>query len=207
MELNRPENYIAEIRQILAAARQKAYAAVNTAMIEAYWLIGKRIVEEEQNGKERAEYGKEIIKSLSATLQAEFGKGFSLTNLKNIRKFYVMFPELPIGQSLSDQLPSTKSQTVSDFSQKQNWGSALSKLSWSHFERILRVENKQARTYYLKEATEQNWSVRTLDRNISTLYYQRLLSSQKKDLVQKEMAGNTSSFQQRSDEFIKTRQC
>ncbi len=101
MELNNTLAYIQEIKQILALARQKAYSAVNTAMVEAYWHVGKRIVEEEQNGEDRAAYGKEIVKTLSIELNKEFGKGYSVTNLQNFRKFYQMFSELPIEQTAS----------------------------------------------------------------------------------------------------------
>jgi predicted nuclease of restriction endonuclease-like (RecB) superfamily len=191
MELNSGVSYILEIKQILAEARQNAYSAVNSAMVEAYWLIGKRIVEEEQTGNDRAAYGKEILQSLSVELNKEFGKGFSVTNLQNFRKFYLIFSGLEIEQTLSANLHQQKQQTLS------------AKLSWSHYERLIRVENEQARTYYLHEAAEQNWSVRTLDRNISTLYFQRLLSSQKKELVQQEMEENTTVFQQSADNFIK----
>ncbi len=191
MQLNREANFIQEVKQILAQARQKAYSAVNTAMLEAYWDVGKRIVEQEQSGEQRANYGEEVLKSLSKELTQEFGKGFSLTNLKNIRKFYMVFSQGEKGQTLSDQFISPIGQT----------GSA--QLTWSHFERLMRVENELARNYYLKEAAEQNWSVRTLDRNISTLYYQRLISSQKKKLVTEEMEEKTAERKQNVDEFIK----
>jgi predicted nuclease of restriction endonuclease-like (RecB) superfamily len=217
MELNKAAGYIQEINQILAKARQKAYAAVNVAMVEAYWLVGKRIVAEEQNGKDRADYGKEILRTLSAELNAEFGKGYSVTNLKNFRKFYLLFNDIEKGQTLSDflnkpiqQTLSAKSdtkreigQTVSGFSKDVIWQAAFAKLSWSHFERLIRVENEDARRYYLIEAAQQNWSVRTLDRNISTLYYHRLISSQKKEIVKQEMLDNTANSENRPDDFIK----
>lgn len=171
--------YIVEIKQILAQARQKSYQAVNSAMVEAYWLIGKRIVEEEQNGKERADYGKEIIKNISDEMTREFGKGFSKRTIWEIRQFYTTFPDFSIVRTLSAQL------------------------SWSHFQRIAKVQNEQARIYYLKEAAANNWSVRTLDRNISTLYYQRLLSSQQKEIVINEMLEKTQGFQNNASEFIK----
>lgn len=171
--------YIVEIKQILAQARQKSYQAVNSAMVEAYWLIGKRIVEEEQNGKERADYGKEIIKNISDEMTREFGKGFSKRTIWEIRQFYTTFPDFSIVRTLSAQL------------------------SWSHFQRIAKVQNEQARIYYLKEAAANNWSVRTLDRNISTLYYQRLLSSQQKETVINEMLEKTQDFQNNISEFIK----
>lgn len=172
-------NYIVEIKQILAQARQKSYQAVNSAMVEAYWLIGKRIVEEEQNGKERADYGKEIIKNISEEMTKEFGKGFSKRTVWEIRQFYTTFPEFSIVRTLSAQL------------------------SWSHFQRITKVQDNKARIYYLKEAASQNWSIRTLDRNISTLYYQRLLSSPQKDSVENEMLEKTKDFQNNPYEFIK----
>lgn len=154
--------YIQEIKQILAKARLKTYQAINSTMVEAYWNIGKKIVEEEQQGKERAAYGKEIIKTISLALSTEFGKGFSERNVRNFRRFYITFPELEIWQTLS------------------------AKLQWSHFELIMRISDADAQKYYLKEAAENTWSVRTLDRNISTLYYQRLLSSQNKEIVKEE---------------------
>lgn len=171
--------YIVEIKQILAQARQKSYQAVNSAMVEAYWLIGKRIVEEEQNGKERADYGKEIIKNISEEMTREFGKGFSKRTIWEIRQFYTTFPEFSIVRTLSAQL------------------------SWSHFQRIAKVQNEQARIYYLKEAAANNWSVRTLDRNISTLYYQRLLSSHQQETVLNEALEKTHDFQNNASEFIK----
>lgn len=156
-------SYLLEIKQILSNARQKAYTAVNSAMVEAYWKIGERIVLEEQNGADRAAYGKEIIKNLSVELTNEFGAGFGERNIRNFRQFYLMFQDLEI------------------------WKSVISKLTWTHIQRTLKISNDKARLYYLKEAAENNWSVRTLDRNISTLYYDRLLASQDQSLVKAEM--------------------
>jgi predicted nuclease of restriction endonuclease-like (RecB) superfamily len=219
MELNKPTNYIAEIKEILAQARQKSYAAVNTAMVEAYWLVGKRIVGEEQQGEDRAAYGKEILKTLSTELNAEFGKGFSLTNLQNFRKFYLTFGFWGIEQTASAIFTNQIEQTVSvksvaemekekskskvDESKNLIWRTAFAKLTWSHFERIIRVENEAARNYYLTEAAKQNWSVRTLDRNISTLYYHRLISSQKNELIENEMYEKSAEENQNPDDFIK----
>lgn len=154
--------YIQDIKQILAQARQKSYQAINSAMVEAYWKIGEKIVLEEQQGKDRAEYGKEIIKLASKELTLEFGKGFSPRTLWEIRQFYLCFPQQQIVRTLSAQL------------------------SWSHFQRVLRVNDENARIYYLNEAAQNTWSIRTLDRNISTMYYQRLLSSQNKETIEKE---------------------
>ena len=170
-------NYINEIKTILKNARQKAYTAVNSAMVEAYWEIGRRIVEEEQNGKERAEYGKEILQNLSKELTEEFGKGYSYRTLREIRQFYLMF---------------------SDF---EKWRTVSAKLTWSHFQKVLRVSDEKARIFYLTEAAENMWSVRTLDRNISTLYYDRIVASIDKKIVENEMKEKTKKLQ--AEEFIK----
>ena len=170
-------NYINEIKKILKNARQKAYTAVNSAMVEAYWKIGRRIVEEEQNGKERAEYGKEILQNLSKELTEEFGKGYSYRTLREIRQFYLMF---------------------SDF---EKWRTVSAKLTWSHFQKVLRVSDEKARIFYLTEAAENMWSVRTLDRNISTLYYNRIVASIDKKIVENEMKEKTKKLQ--AEEFIK----
>ena len=196
---NTNANYIVEIKEILSNARKRAYSAVNTAMVEAYWNIGKRIVEEEQEGKDRASYGKEIIKNISEELTKEFGKGFSTTNIKYFRQFYILYPNV-IGHSVSDQLQSNQKQILTDISNSYVY---LQKLSWTHIRQILKIQSKEAQQWYLKEAAEQNWSVRTLDRNISTLYYQRLLSSQEKESVQSEMHEKTNEFQKDSFDFIK----
>ena len=170
-------NYINEIKRILKNARQKVYTAVNSAMVEAYWEIGRRIVEEEQNGKERAEYGKEILQNLSKELTEEFGKGYSYRTLREIRQFYLMF---------------------SDF---EKWRTVSAKLTWSHFQKVLRVSDEKARIFYLTEAAENMWSVRTLDRNISTLYYNRIVASIDKKTVEDEMKEKIKSLQ--TEEFIK----
>ena len=170
------KSFFKDIREILNKARQKSYSAINFAMVEAYWQIGKRIVEEEQAGKERADYGSYLIKGLSKELSIEFGKGFSVANLWNFRQFYLTFP-----------------------SEKKLY-TLRRELSWSHFRLIMRVDNPKAREYYIKEAADQNWSTRQLDRNISTLYYERLLSSSDK----KELLKNEKAFSRHTPmEFIK----
>ncbi|MDR0506781.1 MAG: DUF1016 N-terminal domain-containing protein, partial [Dysgonamonadaceae bacterium] len=119
--------YITDIKQIINSARSKAYIAVNSAMLEAYWLIGKRIVEEEQHGKNRAEYGKEIIKNLSTELQGEFGEGFAERCLREYRQFYLTFNETEFGAQCAPNL------------------------TWSHIRRIMRLTDKNAMQYYLTE--------------------------------------------------------
>ncbi|TKG97321.1 DUF1016 domain-containing protein [Puteibacter caeruleilacunae] len=165
--------FIADVKKILEEARKVSYQAVNTAMVQAYWLIGKRIVEEEQAGKERADYGKYILKTLSKELTQEFGKGFSYANLRNFRQFYLVYAKDP------------KCYTL------------CSKLTWSHNRLVMRVEDSDARRYYLKEAYEQKWSVRTLERNINTFYYQRVLANNDTGIV------HTKNDQQQLRDFIK----
>ena len=169
--------FIQEIRQIITHARQKAYAAINSSMVEAYWQMGKRIVEQEQLGKERANYGTQLLKLLSRELTKEFGKGFSINSLYYFRQFYLAFPE---------KFPTA-------------WGV----LTWSHFKRSLSVTKPEARAWYLKEAAEQMWSYRTLDRNIASQYYERLLLSQHKEHVVAEMQALTLPFEKDRMEFIK----
>ncbi|MBU4267482.1 MAG: hypothetical protein KJ808_01330 [Acidobacteria bacterium] len=125
-------NFYKDIRGILEIARQKAYTSINFAMVEAYWQIGKRIVEEEQNGKDRAAYGEQLIKTLSKNLSGEFGKGFSVANLKNFRQFYLTFPDLKKSYALR------------------------SELSWTHYRLIMRVENPSAREWYVNEAVSES---------------------------------------------------
>lgn len=170
-------HFIQEIKQLITQARTKAYAAINSAMVEAYWQMGKRIVEEEQQGKERADYGAQLLKELSRELTKEFGKGFSVGSLYYYRQFYSTFPEI--------------------------FATPWRILSWSHYKRLMQVSKQEARDWYLKEAQEQMWSYRTLDRNIGSQYYERLLLSHNKGKVKDEMKSLTHSFQQDKLEFIK----
>ena len=200
-----------DLRSIVSKARSKAFAAVNYSLVERNWRIGQRIVEQEQNGASRAEYGKHVIEIASAALTEEFGKGFSETNIMNFKKFYLKFKELTIPQTLSEEFKKQKHQTLSDeFSllpqkgQTQSAQFELRLLPWSHYERLIRVEDKKAREWYAKEAFEQGWSFRTLNRNINTLYYERLLMSKKKQPVVNEMQDKTKAYQQDKLEYIKS---
>ena len=151
----REQRLFADIAQILQSARAKAYRAVNTTMVETYWQMGRRIVEKEQQGKERAGYGEALIVNLSRYLGETFGKGFSVANLWNFRQFYLTFPDF--GQFSTHR---------------------VGNLAWSHIRLIMRLNSEPERRYYLEEASGQNWSVRLLERNIQSGYYRRLLSSQ-----------------------------
>lgn len=200
-----------DLRSIVSKARSKAFAAVNYSLVERNWRIGQRIVEEEQNGASRAEYGKHVIEVASAALTKEFGKGFSETNIMNFKKFYLKFKELTIPQTLSEEFKKQKHQTLSDESsllpqkgQTQPAQFELRLLPWSHYERLIRVEDKKAREWYAKEAFEQGWSYRTLNRNINTLYYERLLMSTQKQPVVDEMKDKTKAYQQDKLEYIKS---
>lgn len=144
-------DFVREIKQIIQEGRSAAYSAVNAAMIGTYWRVGKRIVEEEQGGKERAAYGKALIKTLARELTLEFGDGFSERYLAYFRKFYLTLPDISILQT------------------------RLQNLKWSHILTVLRVDDETARRWYLENASQEMWSVRTLSRNISTQYYERHL--------------------------------
>jgi predicted nuclease of restriction endonuclease-like (RecB) superfamily len=151
------QRFFADITQILQSGRTAAYRAINTVMVETYWRMGQRIVEEEQQGAARAEYGEALIVNLSRYLGESFGKGFSVANLKNFRQFYLTFPDF-------EQLATHR----------------VAKLAWSHIRLIMRLDSEPERRYYLEESSSQNWSVRTLERNIKSGYYRRLLSTQNK---------------------------
>ena len=200
-----------DLHSIVSKARSKAFAAVNYSLVERNWRIGQRIVEQEQNGASRAEYGKHVIEVASAALTEEFGKGFSYTNIANYKRFYLTFNNLQILQTVSEEFKKQKHQTLSDESsllpQKgltQSVQSELRLLPWSHYERLIRVEDRKAREWYAKEAFEQGWSFRTLNRNINTLYYERLLMSKKKQPVVDEMQDKTKAYQQDKLEYIKS---
>ena len=200
-----------DLRSIVSKARSKAFAAVNYSLVERNWRIGQRIVEQEQNGASRAEYGKHVIEIASAALTEEFGKGFSYTNIANYKRFYLTFNNLQILQTVSEEFNNPIQQTLpakSSAPHKEDKAESaqfeLRLLPWSHYERLIRVEDKQAREWYAKEAFNEDWSYRTLNRNINTLYYERLLMSKKKQPVIDEMKEKTKNFQQDKLEYIKS---
>jgi predicted nuclease of restriction endonuclease-like (RecB) superfamily len=152
------------IRQLLQSARLHLAITVNTVMVDTYWKIGQQIVEEEQRGQQRADYGKYLIRELSNRLTEEFGDGFSQQSLRNFRLLYLTF---------------------------QIRSALRSELSWTHYKMIMRVENEKARAFYVNEAAENHWSTRTLERQIGSFYYERLLSSSDKTPVLEESRKNT----------------
>jgi predicted nuclease of restriction endonuclease-like (RecB) superfamily len=144
------------IAAILQTARLKSYRAINHAMIEAYWCIGQQIVEEEQQGKHRAEYGAKLLPYLSKKLQTEFGKGFNASNLAYMKQFYLTFP---------------------------NFHALRGNLTWTHYRLLLKVSNEKARAFYINESIDNQWNTRALERNINSFYYERILSSNNQALV------------------------
>ena len=175
------ENILIDVQNIIETSQRQAYHTIDTILSQRNWLIGYRIAEEELKGENRAEYGANVIKQLSRELTKVYGKGFTKTNLYNFYSFYKCFPE--IFHSLSGKSPRV--------------------LSWTHYRCLIQVKDEKARRWYEKEAYEQTWSVRTLQRNINTQYYYRMLQSQNQTLVEKEMQDKTSAFQNDKLEFIK----
>lgn len=161
-----------DMRKIIEGSQKTAHQAVNTILVQRNWLIGYRIASEELNGEDRADYGAEVIKKLSFELTKEFGKGYTKSNLYSFYSFYKTYPEI-------FQTPSGKSAIL---------------LSWSHYNVLLQVKDKIARDWYEKEAYEQTWSVRTLQRNISSQYYYRMLQTQNRNRVENEMKQLTADF-------------
>jgi len=164
-------DFYSDISELLKQARNVAYKTVNTVMVRTYWQIGKRIVEQEQSGQYRANYGDYLITNLSRHLSNTIGKGFSEANLWNIRQFYLVFPDL------------------NQFSTH-----CVENLTWTNIRLIMRLDNKAEREYYIKESSEQNWSSRLLERNIKTGYYRRLLSTQQKDITISNSNANSEKY-------------
>ncbi|MFZ3091882.1 MAG: PDDEXK nuclease domain-containing protein [Nitrospirota bacterium] len=148
------------VKEILETARSSAYRAVNFAMVQAYWHIGREIVEGEQLGKQRAEYGAAIVEELSKRLTAEYGQGFNKTNLWYMKQFYLAF---------------------------KNLHALRGELTWTHYRLLLKVEKEEVRQFYLNECVQSNWSTRQMERQINSFYYERLLSSRDKKAVKKEI--------------------
>ena len=167
---------VSAIAQQIEQARGQVRQAVNTAMVKSYWEIGRLIVEHEQQGSSRAEYGKQQLQQLSHQLTERVGKGFDVTNLRNMRRFYQAFP---IRETVSLEL------------------------SWSHYNLLSKVDSPSARAWYQQEAEQHSWSVRALERQINTLYYERLLASQNKALVEQEAKDNTQPLAETAKDYLR----
>jgi len=191
------------IADIIAQARRQSYCAVNSAMVEAYWQIGRMIVEEEQQGKERAEYGITLIKNLANRLTKDFGRGFSEQSLRNFRQFYLCFPIRSAPRSELEQPIANAADKEQLDSSEAIRSAPRSELTWTHYRLLIRVQNPKARAYYLKEAAEQNWSSRALERQINSFYYERLLASREQEPVIDEMRQQTAPLVDRPEDFIK----
>ena len=180
------KDFYNSIRNILLQAREQISYTVNVAMVQAYWHIGKNIIEEEQAGKRRAEYGQKLIEALSKKLSKEFGKGFDPSNLMRMRQFYLLFPKSATLRHQSGK-KSTLRRSGTKIAGKQQILAALRReLSWTHYKLLLRVENSGAREWYMNESADCGWSTRALERQINSFYYERLLASKSKAPVRRE---------------------
>jgi predicted nuclease of restriction endonuclease-like (RecB) superfamily/predicted GNAT family N-acyltransferase len=185
-----------QVVELLQYARQQVLRTVNSTMTITYFEIGRMIVEEEQNGKDRAEYGKQLLKGLSQQLTKEFGKGFSVDNLQNIRKFYLVYSisetvssilQNQIPQTLSAELQNEKTQSVTAEFNKLDYQtlSSFFKLTWSHYTFLMRIDDENERRFYEIESEKHNWSVRELKRQYDSALYSRLSLSRDKEGVLK----------------------
>ena len=156
IKAEKTEDIVSDLKNIIELSQKQAYQAINTALVYRNWLIGYRIAEEELKGEDRAEYGTTLIRKLSKELTNEYGKGYTKTNLYSFYSFYKMYPN--IFHSVS--------------------GKSVPLLSWTHYRTLIQVKDEKARNWYEKEAAQQAWNVRTLQRNIALQYYYRLLKSQ-----------------------------
>lgn len=164
------------LRELIQQARQQVLRSVDVIQVQTCWEIGRHIVEFEQNGAGRAEYGKRLLPTLAKTLTTEFGKGFDTTNLRHMRAFFIAFP-------------------IRDALRRE--------LSWTHYRTLLRVENDAARQWYMNETANQNWTTRALERQIGTLYYERLLGSSDRAAVEQEAVANLAPLQRSPREFVR----
>lgn len=164
------------IRELIQQSKNQVYQAINHTMVQTYWHIGRLIVEHEQQGEKRAAYGKQQLESLASKLTAEFGKGFDISNLRNMRRFYQVYP-------------------IQD--------AVRPELSWTHYRVLVRIEKPEAREWYMQEAIEQNWSARALGRQIAVLYYERLLASQDKKAVEQEAQNKTATLLNRPEDYLR----
>ena len=167
---------IGNLAELIRQARQQAIRAVDVLQVQTCWEIGRYIVEFEQGGETRAGYGKQLLPTLAEALTAEFGKGFDTTNLRHMRGFFLAFP-------------------IRDALRRE--------LSWTHYRTLLKVDSDSARQWYMHEAATQNWSTRALERQIGTLYYERLLASQDRAAVEQEAISNLQALGKSPREFVR----
>lgn len=219
-------SFVGDLKIIVGSAREYCYRAVNLMQVVSNWLVGWRIVEQEQHGSKRAEYGKHVIELASKTLTEEFGNGYSETNIRSFRRFYLEFKDIQIQQMLSAEFKEKLvqiQQTVSAESKQLDGlvfqhnsliptnddNNAMvvfpAQLSWSHYERLMRVTDLNARQWYMQEAASQQWDYRTLKRNIDTQYYYRLIQTpeEKRQSVVDEMFQLTDDYQKEKSAFVK----
>lgn len=167
---------LSSLSELIRHSRQKALRMVDTLQVQTCWNMGRHIIEYEQAGAARAEYGKQLLPTLAKALTAEFGKGFDERNLRHMRGFYQAFPI---------------------------WNAVRTELSWTHYRTLLRVESERTRQWYMNEAATLNWSTRALERQIGTLYYERLLVSQDRPALQQEAASNLATLNKSPREFVR----
>jgi predicted nuclease of restriction endonuclease-like (RecB) superfamily len=186
IESTPPDGFYDRIRDILEAACTGVVRTVNTAQVLSNWLMGREIVEEEQQGQHRADYGENLLQNLAQKLKQDFGKGYSYSNLKYMRQFYLAFPYLltaaEIGHAVSD-----RSLTAELSRPNPDWqpGRLHPNLSWTHYRTLVKVENPDARAFYEIETLKTNWSAREMERQINSLLFERLAkSTDKQGLMQ-----------------------
>ena len=199
--------FVNDLRTIVSAARDASYRMANLMQVAQNWLIGRRIVEQEQQGKIRAEYGKHVVELASQVLTKEFGQGFSETQIRNFRKFYLTFSGLRIQQTVPAEFRSRLAsiQQTMPAESSDNGIAMPVQLSWSHYERLIRVADPDARFWYMHEAATQQWNYRTLKRNIDSQYYYRLAQtpkSQRQEVID-EMCRLTADYENEKSTFVK----
>lgn len=199
--------FVSDLRTIVSAARDTSYRMANMMQVVQNWMIGRRIVEQEQQGNARAGYGKHVVELASLSLTEMFGQGFSETQVRNFRKFYLSFSNLQIQQALPAEFR-TRLATIQQTLPAESVTDGLLlpiQLSWSHYERLIRVADPEARMWYMQEAATQQWDYRTLKRNIDSQYYYRLAQtpSPKKQEVIDEMHRLTADYEKEKSTFVK----
>ncbi|MBO5298040.1 MAG: DUF1016 family protein [Candidatus Homeothermus sp.] len=204
--------FINDVKAIVYTAKQKAYQAADIYQVVSNWLVGRRIIKQEQHGLERAKYGKHVIELASKALTSEFGKGYSESTLRNYRKFYLSFRGLQIQQPLLAEFKECYAnkrpllaESLTTLSDSECAYTMPKNLSWMHYERLMRIKNEDERDWYLREASAENWSYRTLDRNIGSQYYYRLLQTpeSKRGEVIDEMKRLTADYQKDRHKFLR----